>query len=97
MKVYLIINDYRNAEESSLEITAYATRELAEAKIKTMIDDEINTQVENGLLETDNDGNVLGLANGNGELEISDTELYIADGWGLLDNIYICEKEILGE
>lgn len=41
MKVYLIINDYRNDEESSLDITAYATRELAEAKIKIMIDDEI--------------------------------------------------------
>lgn len=97
MKVYLIINDYRNDEESSLEITAYATRELAEAKIKTMIDDEIKVQIENGLLETDNDGNVLDFANGNGVLEISDTELYIDDGWGLLDHIYICEKEILGE
>lgn len=97
MEVYLIINDYRNEEESSLEITAYATRELAEAKIKPMIKDEIKQQVENGLLETNNDGKVIHFANGNGELEISDTELYIDDGWGLLDHIYICEKEILGE
>ena len=97
MKVYLIINDYRNEEESSLDITAYATRELAEANIKPMIESEINTQIENGLLETDNDGNVLGLANGNGLLEISDTGLYIDDGWGLLDHIYISEKEIRGE
>ena len=97
MKVYLIINDFRNEEESSLDITAYATRELAEANIKPMIESEINTQIENGLLERSNDGKVIDFANGNGELEISDTELYIDDGWGLLDHIYINEKEILGE
>ncbi|MBR2870098.1 MAG: hypothetical protein IKB98_01775 [Clostridia bacterium] len=97
MKVYLIINDFRNEEESSLDITAYATRELAEANIKPMIESEINTQIENGLLERSNDGKVIDFANGNGELEISDTELYIDDGWGLLDHIYISEKEILGE
>ena len=97
MKVYLIINDYRNDEESSLDITAYATRELAEANIKPMIESEINTQIENGLLERSNNGKVIDFANGNGLLEISDTELYIDDGWGLLDHIYICEKEILGE
>ena len=97
MKVYLIINDYRNDEESSLEITAYATRELAEANIKPMIDDEVSQQVENGVIELVN-GNYQAVYNKEtSTVEITNAKLYIDNGWGLVDEIFIRELEVKGE
>lgn len=94
MKIYLIVNNYQNSETgNSLDITAYATEEQAKEKIKDMIADEIEQQLENGLIEHDGNGDIILPYNedDSASCEISDTALFIDNGWGVVDEIYIKE------
>lgn len=97
MTIYLIHNDYENNDNGGYihEIEAYATRELAEKAIKTMIIDEIEQQLSNGTIVKQNDKIEFDSHDSNCDVIITDTKLCLRNGWGFIDEIYIEEKELI--
>lgn len=98
IKIYLIRNEYFNPDENAIiEVKAYATKELALEAIKPMIKDEIEQQIENGIIERNENGSIC-FADESvvGDLYVSDCKLSIQDNWGFADDIWIEEVELIG-
>ena len=95
--VYLVKSEFRRDGEEEESVLPYATRELAERAIKGMIDSAVNLHIKNGTL-VNRDGNIeFDWMDTNCEVQISPTHLFLDDGWGFHDAIWIEEQEIITE
>lgn len=93
--VYLIKSEFRRDGEEEESVLPYATRELAEQAIKGMIDNAVNLHIKNGTL-VNRDGNIeFDWMDSNCEVQISPTHLFLDDGWGFHDAIWIEEQELI--
>lgn len=97
MKIYLIRNEFDNGNgETENTIKAYATRNLAEQAIKTMIDNEVEMFIDDGTLVRNSNG-LISFADyvGDSFIEVTDTKLCLRNDWCFFDEIWIEELDVV--